>query len=69
MAARYNTETARLPAHAAEQTVPQSEGIWSFLKARKKYWLLPLVIIAVVLAGLAALAASSAFSPSAYRSF
>jgi len=41
----------------------------SFLKARKKLWLLPLVIILVVFGGLLILAQGSAIAPFIYTIF
>ena len=43
--------------------------LWRFLKARKKLWLLPIVIITVALGGLMVLAQGSAVAPFIYTLF
>ena len=40
--------------------------MWRFLGARRKYWLLPIIVISVVLGGLLVLAQGSAVSPFIY---
>ena len=45
------------------------EELWRFLKARKKLWLLPIVVITVVLGGLMVLAQGSAVAPFIYTLF
>ena len=40
-----------------------------FLKIRKKYWLLPIIIILVVFGGLIVLSQGSAFAPFIYTLF
>ena len=42
---------------------------WSFLKARKKYWLLPIVLVLGLLGGLLVLAKGSAIAPFIYTIF
>ena len=42
---------------------------WNFLKARKKFWLLPVIIMLVVLGGLLVLAKGSAIAPFIYTLF
>lgn len=42
---------------------------WAFLRARKKLWLLPIVLIMVVLGGLLVLAHGSVFAPFIYTLF
>ena len=42
---------------------------WSFLKARKKYWLLPIFIVLAVLGGLIVLTQGSAIAPFIYTIF
>lgn len=43
--------------------------LWEFLRARKKFWLLPIVIIMVLLGGLLILAQGSAVAPFIYTLF
>ena len=43
--------------------------LWSFLKMRKKWWLLPIVIFLVVLGGLIILTQGSALAPFIYSIF
>ena len=43
--------------------------LWSFMKDRKKFWLLPIVIFLVVLSGLIVLTAGSAIAPFIYSIF
>ena len=42
---------------------------WSFLRCRKKFWLLPIVIMLLVLGGLLVLAKGSAIAPFIYAIF
>jgi len=42
---------------------------WSFLRARKKFWLLPLLLMMVLFGGLLILAQSSAIAPFIYTMF
>ncbi len=42
---------------------------WEFLKIRKKYWLLPIIIVLVVFGGLIVLSQGSAFAPFIYTLF
>jgi hypothetical protein len=42
---------------------------WSFLRARRKYWLVPLLIMMFLLGGLLILAQSSAIAPFIYTIF
>lgn len=42
---------------------------WQFLKVRKKYWLLPLVIMLLLLGLLIVLTANSALAPFIYTVF
>jgi hypothetical protein len=44
-------------------------AIWAFLKVRKKFWLLPVILMALVFGALAVLAQSSAISPFIYTLF
>jgi hypothetical protein len=43
--------------------------LWEFLKMRKKWWLLPIVIFLVVLGGLIILTQGSALAPFIYSIF
>lgn len=43
--------------------------IWAFLKVRKKFWLLPIVIMMVVFGGLVVLSQGSAVAPFIYTIF
>jgi Family of unknown function (DUF5989) len=45
------------------------QEIWAFLRARKKLWLLPLIIIMVALGGLLLLAQGSVLAPFIYTLF
>lgn len=42
---------------------------WSFLKARKKFWLLPIMVMMVLFGGLLVLAKGSAVAPFIYTIF
>ena len=43
--------------------------LWSFMRARKKLWLLPIVVILVLFGGLLILAQGSAVAPFIYTVF
>jgi len=43
--------------------------LWEFLKARKKIWLLPLILLMLVLGGLLVLAEGSTVAPFIYMLF
>lgn len=43
--------------------------MWAFLKIRKKFWLLPIIIMMVVFGGLLVLAQGSAVAPFIYTLF
>lgn len=43
--------------------------LWQFMKARKKFWLLPIVIFALLLGGLVIFAEGSALAPFIYTLF
>lgn len=43
--------------------------LWMFLKERKKWWLLPIVIFLVILGGLIILTQGSALAPFIYAIF
>jgi Family of unknown function (DUF5989) len=42
---------------------------WSFLRARKKYWLMPIFIMMVIFGGLIVLTKGSAVAPFIYTLF
>ena len=42
---------------------------WTFLRARKKFWLLPILVMMLVLGALLVLAQSSAIAPFIYTLF
>jgi len=42
---------------------------WNFIRVRKKYWLLPILIILVVFGGLIVLSQGSAVAPFIYTLF
>jgi competence protein ComGC len=43
--------------------------LWNFLKARKKFWLLPLIIVLLLVGVLIVLTSSSAIAPFIYTIF
>jgi hypothetical protein len=43
--------------------------LWEFMRVRKKFWLLPIIIIMVLLGGLLLLAQGSAIAPFIYTLF
>jgi len=43
--------------------------LWAFMRARKKYWLLPILVMMVILGGLIVLAQGSAVAPFIYTLF
>jgi hypothetical protein len=43
--------------------------LWQFLKIRKKYWLLPIILMSVVFGGLVVLTSGSAVAPFVYTLF
>ena len=43
--------------------------LWQFLKARKKFWLLPIIVVMLMLGGLLILAQGSAIAPFIYTLF
>lgn len=43
--------------------------LWEFMRARKKFWLFPIIIIMVLLGGLLILAQGSAVAPFIYTLF
>jgi competence protein ComGC len=43
--------------------------LWQFIKARKKFWLLPLIIVLVIVGGMLVLAKGSVVAPFIYTIF
>lgn len=43
--------------------------LWMFVRARKKYWLLPILVMMVLLGGLIVMAQGSAVAPFIYTLF
>ena len=43
--------------------------LWAFLRARKKFWLLPNIVVLLIFGGLLILAQGSAVAPFGYTSF
>ena len=45
------------------------KDLWAFMGERKKYWLLPIVVVMLLLGGLIVLAQGSAVAPFIYTLF
>lgn len=45
------------------------KDIWDFLKVRKKFWLLPLITVLLILGGILVLSSGSAIAPFIYTLF
>lgn len=45
------------------------KDLWAFMGERKKYWLLPIIVVMVLLGGLLVLAQGSAIAPFIYTLF
>jgi len=43
--------------------------LWRFMRARKKYWLIPIIVVMFLLGGLLILAKGSAVAPFIYTLF
>jgi hypothetical protein len=43
--------------------------LWAFLRERKKFWLLPIIVVSVLVGGLLILAQGSAVAPFIYTLF
>jgi len=43
--------------------------LWQFLKVRKKFWMLPIIVVLLLLGGLLILAQGSAVAPFIYTLF
>ena len=46
-----------------------AQEMWSFLRARKKFWMLPIILMMVLIGGLLIAAKSSAIGPVIYTLF
>lgn len=58
------------------RTIPSASGamdlvveLWRFLRVRKKFWLLPIIVLMLLVGGLLVLAEGSAFAPFMYTIF
>jgi hypothetical protein len=45
------------------------EELWAFMKERKKWWLLPIIVVMVLVGGLLVFAQGSALAPFIYTIF
>jgi hypothetical protein len=45
------------------------KDLWGFMRVRKKYWLLPIILIMLMLGGLIILSSGSALAPFIYTLF
>ena len=45
------------------------KDLWDFMRERKKFWMMPIVLVLVVLGGLLVLAQGSAIAPFIYTLF
>jgi hypothetical protein len=45
------------------------KDLWGFLRARKKFWLMPVILVLLLLGGLIVLAANPAVAPFIYTLF
>jgi hypothetical protein len=45
------------------------KDLWGFMKERKKFWLMPIILMLVLLGGLLVLAQGSAIAPFIYTLF
>lgn len=45
------------------------KDLWAFMRIRKKFWLLPILIVMTLLAGLIVLSSGSAVAPFVYTLF
>ena len=43
--------------------------LWSFMRERKKYWLLPIIVLLVLVGGLVVLSSGSVIAPFIYTLF
>ena len=58
-----------MPTKISRQILPLLAELWGFLRARKKFWLAPIVILLVVFGGLILLVEGSAIAPFIYTLF
>jgi len=49
--------------------VSLARELWAYLQVRKKFWLLPVIVMALVFGALLILAQTSAIAPSIYTLF
>lgn len=49
--------------------MPFLSELWQFMRARKKFWLLPIIIMMVLFGGLVVLTQGSAIAPFIYTIF
>jgi Family of unknown function (DUF5989) len=52
-----------------EDDLSFARELWAFLRVRKKFWLLPVIVMALVFGGLLILAQTSAIAPFIYTLF
>ncbi|MCK5464569.1 MAG: hypothetical protein KAI95_16185 [Bacteroidales bacterium] len=45
------------------------KDLWDFLRTRKKYWMIPLIIILIILGAVIVLSSGSAIAPFIYTLF
>lgn len=45
------------------------KDLWGFMRVRKKYWLLPIILIMLLLGGLIVFSSGSALAPFVYTLF
>lgn len=45
------------------------QEVWAFLKARKKFWMLPIIVVMVLIGALLVFAQGSALAPFIYTIF
>ena len=50
-------------------SVSLSKELWAFMRQRKKFWLLPIIVIMVLVGGLLVFAQGSALAPFIYTIF
>jgi hypothetical protein len=46
-----------------------ARDLWAFMRERKKFWLLPIIVVLLLLGGLLVLAQGSAIAPFIYTLF
>jgi hypothetical protein len=52
-----------------EDDVSFAREVWAFLRARKKFWMLPIILLALVFGAFLILAQNSAVAPFVYTLF